>query len=184
MSCQLNEAEVIKLEAENESLRRLLGANLPAAWQLIPAKILSLKADRLTLSVGARDGLEPGMNVLVLGEANQGIVIGKIAGADQYLSKVDLISGARVKTSSGAVGKLILQGLTLKLIEVEQKHNLEPGELVLTEGKDGWLPDLLVGRVGRIENIATAIYQSAAIEPLVDVQAISRVVVVRLPLEN
>lgn len=180
----LLQAEVEKLKAENQELRKLLGAPFPASWQFIPAKILSLKDDRLTLNVGSKDGVETGMNVLVLGEANQGIVIGKIAGADQYLAKVNLISDARVKTPTGAVGKLILQGQTLKLIEVEQKHNLEPGELVLTEGKDGWLPDLLVGRVGKIEKIATAVYQSAAIEPLLDFQAISRVVIVRLPLEN
>lgn len=180
----LLQAEVEKLKAENQELRKLLGANRPAAWQFIPAKILSLKADRPTLSVGARDGLEPGMNVLVLGEEQSGILIGRISRVEPYLSDVDLVSDVRVRTGAGAVGKLILQGPTLKLIEVEQKYSLTQGDLVLTEGKDGWLPDLPVGRVGRIENIATAIYQSAAIEPLLDVKAISRVVVVRLPLEN
>ena len=182
LSCRLNEAEVIKLKAENESLRRLLGANLPASWQFIPAKILSLKNDQLTINVGSKDGIGPGMNVLLLAEGNQGILIGRISQADPYLAQVDLVSEARVRTGAGAVGKLTLQGQTLKLIEVEQKYALNQGDLITTDGKDGWLPDLLVGRVGKIDNTATSIYQTAQVEPMADIKAVSQIFVVDLTL--
>ena len=182
LSCRLNEAEVIKLKAENESLRRLLGANLPASWQFIPAKIISLKGTRLTLNAGAKDGVKTGMNVLFLGEDQKGILIGKISQADPYLAQVDLVSEARVRTGAGAVGKLTLQGQTLKLIEVEQKYRLNQGDLIISEGGNGWLPDLPVGRVGKIDNTATSIYQTAQVEPMADIKAVSQIFVVDLTL--
>ena len=178
LSCRLNEAEVIKLKAENESLRRLLGANLPASWQFIPAKILSLKNDQLTINVGSKDGIGPGMNVLLLAEGNQGILIGRIERAEPYLAKVSLISGAKVKTESGASGEIT----GLQLIKVEQKYRLNQGDLIISEGGNGWLPDLLVGRVGKVDNVPTAVYQSAAVEPLVELENIAPVFVVKLPL--
>jgi len=182
LSCQLNEAEVIKLEAQNESLRRLLGAKLPAAWQFIPAKILNLKDGRLTLNSGSKDGVGPGMNVLLLAEGNQGILIGKIDRADPYLAQVDLISEIRVRTGAGAVGKIKRQNLSLELLEVEQKYSLRQGDLILSVGGNGWLPDLLIGRVGKIDNVPTAVYQSAQVEPIIDPEAMFQVFVVKLSL--
>lgn len=178
LSCRLNEAEVIKLKAENESLRRLLGANLPASWQFIPAKILSLKNDQLTINVGSKDGIGPGMNVLLLAEGNQGILIGRIERAEPYLAKVSLISGAKVKTESGASGEIT----GLQLIKVEQKYRLNQGDLIISEGGNGWLPDLPVGRVGKIDNTATSIYQTAQVEPMADIKAVSQIFVVDLTL--
>ena len=178
----LIQAEAEKLKAENQELRKLLGANLPASWQFIPAKILSLKDGRLTLSAGSKDGAQAGMNVLVLAEAEShtGILIGKISRVDPYLAQVDLITDARVRTSAGATGKIKRQNLSLELLEVEQKHSLNQGDLIVSEGKDGWLPDLLVGRVGKIDNVPTAIYQSAQVESIIDLDTVSRVFVVKL----
>lgn len=178
----LLQAEAEKLKAENQELRKLLGANLPAAWQFIPAKILSLKDGRLTLNVGSKDGIGPGMNVLLLAEGNQGILIGKIDRADPYLAQVDLVSEARAGTVTGAVGKIKRQNSSLELLEVEQKYSLSQGDLILSVGGNGWLPDLLIGRVGKIDNVPTAIYQSAQVEPIIDPEAMFQVFVVKLPL--
>ncbi len=178
----LLQAEVAKLKAENRELRKLLGAPMPASWQFIPAKILSLKDEWLTLNVGSKDGISPGMNVLLLAEGNQGILIGRVGRVDPYLAQADLISNARVRTTAGATGKIKRQNSSLELLEVEQKYNLSQGDLIVSEGKDGWLPDLPVGRVGKIDTVPTAIYQSAQVEPIVELGSISQIFVVKLPL--
>lgn len=155
---------------------------MPASWQFIPAKILSLKDEWLTLNVGSKDGISPGMNVLLLAEGNQGILIGRVGRVDPYLAQADLISNARVRTTAGATGKIKRQNSSLELLEVEQKYNLSQGDLIVSEGKDGWLPDLPVGRVGKIDTVPTAIYQSAQVEPIVELGSISQIFVVKLPL--
>ena len=184
LSSALSQTAAFRLQQENESLRRLLGASLPAGWPLQPAKILSFKNNVLTLNVGLKDGVETGMNVLVVAGADghTGIIIGKINQAQVYLSQASLIDGAKVTTSDGATGKLARQNQSLQLIDVEQKYSLRPDDLIFTAGTDGWLPDLLVGRVGKIEMIPTAIYQTAIVVPAIDLSVISQVVVVKLAI--
>lgn len=180
------DAEMYQLKEENKYLRKLIGANLPAAWQFIPAQVLAKTANKLTLDVGQNEGVEPGMIVLALGEAGSrsGILIGKITSVNAVESTVGFVDEARVKTTSGIAGKISRENQLLQLIEVRQSLTLNQGDLVLTEGGDGWLPGIVVGRIDKIDNVATSIYQTAAIVPVIDPALLTKVFIVKLSFEN
>jgi cell shape-determining protein MreC len=167
------EAQAVKLKEENSYLRKLLGANLPANWQLQPAKIIRIDKDKLVIDSGDKEGVKTGMVVLAL----EKIVIGRVAQINPVQAEVGLVDGALVKTESGATGKLKRQNQSLQLIEVRQEFVLKEGELILTAGKDGWPPDLVVGRVGQIERVETAVYQSATVVPIINYADLSEVMI-------
>ena len=70
------------------------------------------------------------------------------------------------------------------LTEVLQEHKLIENELILTEGKDGFIPGLVIGRVGAISKVDTAIFQQAEMKPVIDVNQLEQVFVVALPTAN
>jgi len=63
---------------------------------------------------------------------------------------------------------------------VLQDQYLYQDELVLTQGKDGWLPGLVIGKIAGIEKVDTEIFQSATVNQLVSIDSLKQVFVVRL----
>lgn len=176
----VNDAEVIKLKGENEYLRKLLGAKLPANWQLQPAQVIKADKDGITVASGAKEGVKPGMIILALDK----IAVAKVTQVNPVQSEAEFITEARVKTESGALGKLKRQNQLLTISEVRQEYKLKPGELVMTAGKDGWPPDLPVGRIGQVEKIDTGVYQSAVVEPVISYPDLSEVAILLEPFFN
>ena len=41
-----------------------MGVKLPAKWQFMPAKILQLKNESLTIDIGSEDGIKVGQTVI------------------------------------------------------------------------------------------------------------------------
>ena len=49
---------------------------------------------------------------------------------------------------------------------------------MLTRGGDGWLPGLVIGRLGKVNKVDTEVFQTAEIEPIVAVESLKQVFVV------
>lgn len=168
------EAEIVNLREENARLRDLLGAPLSPGWQFLPAPVVALEADVLTLGVGEASGVKDGQAVMAYQKAsiNNGVVLGRVFEVWGRQSKVRLLSSpqlsVKAKTSSGASGVVIGDGQMVWLNQVVQAERLVSSDLILTAGGDGWLPGLVIGRVGETVKAESAIYQNAKVDLIID----------------
>ncbi|AKM79065.1 MAG: Cell shape-determining protein MreC [Candidatus Beckwithbacteria bacterium GW2011_GWB1_47_15] len=172
--------EAMKLREENESLRKLLGANLPASMAFIPAKILKLDEDEIRLDVGSDQGVKTGQTVI-----GDGALVGQVVEvtATEAVVRLLLSQDSRVLavTAGGAEGVVAgyLAEAGLRLTEVLNKHELNQGELVVSKGGDGVRPDLGIGRVAEVFKEDRQVYQEAKLAPIVDVLSLNQVFVIR-----
>ena len=168
------EAEIANLQQENSRLRDLLGAPLSPGWQFLPAPVVDIKADILTLGVGKATGVKEGAVVMAYQKEsiNNGVVLGRVVEVWGRQSKVRLLSSrelsVKAKTSSGASGVVTGDGQMAWLNQVVQADKLAVGDLILTAGGDGWLPGLVIGRVGETVKAESAIYQNAKVDLIID----------------
>lgn len=180
------EAELNKKIKENEHLRKLLGTKLPPSWQFVPANILSLNGYQMTIDMGQAMAIEKEMMVMALvdDKINGGVLVGKVDKVDLMKSTVGLLSAKEVmikaRTETGATGLIKEEKGELRLTEVLQEQTISSGELVLTQGTDGWLPGLVVGRVGEVSKVDTEVYQSASVDPIIEANSLRQVFVVSL----
>jgi len=189
------QAEIKRLKQENQELRKLLGAPLPADWQFVPAQVLQADKEYLVIDEGEDSGIKVGDQVIVVVEAGVeneagveeikgGVLIGQVDELGLRQSGVRRLyhpeSKVRVKTSSGVEG-VVQAGAKEELIlaEVEQKYGLEENELIISRGGDGWRPGLVIGKVGEVIKVETAVYQQAKVEELVKGDQLVRVWVVK-----
>ncbi len=67
----------------------------------------------------------------------------------------------------------------LGLEMISQEVTLQAGEIILTSGLGGTYPsNLLVGQVASVRKQATALFQSASVQPVVDFASLRAVLVV------
>ncbi len=132
------------------------------------------------INQGSDAGLRRGMPVV----SDQGLV-GRIVAVSADAAQVQLItdSDAAVnvllpesKADAMLVGS-VTGDITLQMIPQEVK--VEPGELILTSGLGGTYPvNLLVGQVVSVRKLDTALFQSAAVQPVTDFASLRWVLVV------
>lgn len=169
-----------ELEKENNSMRKLLGAPLPANWKFIPAKVLSIKEGVMTINKGFDDGVKENQTVLV-----DNIIIGRIIKVNPKLSRLMLPthkeSNIKVKVNGiEAKGVVKASAGQLVLDEVLQESKLTKGQIVVTTGEEEIYPaNLIIGKIEEIEKNETAVYQKAIINPLVDYNSLEAVFVVK-----
>jgi rod shape-determining protein MreC len=127
-------------------------------------------AKYVIINRGSDDGLRRGMPVVTA----QGLV-GRITAITANAGRVQLITdpASSVNVSlEGSGAQAVLNGsltgeLTLDMIP--QSAEVQVGELVLTSGLGGnYPPDLLVGQVTSVRSKETDLFQSAAVQPIVD----------------
>ena len=168
------EAEIANLQQENTRLRDLLGAPMSPSWQFLPAPVVDIKADILTLGVGKATGVKDGAAVMAYQKEsiNNGVILGRVFEVQRRQTKVRLLSSpqlsVKAKTSSGASGVVTGDGQMAWLNQVVQADKLAVGDLILTAGGDGWLPGLVIGRVGETVKAESAIYQNAKVDLIID----------------
>lgn len=166
---------------ENEKMRRLLGAPLPANWKFLPAKVVGISG-KMRIDKGEKDKVEEGMMVVA-----ENILVGKISQVMAESSLVDLPKSPGVKIpvivrrpggkGIQARGLLLNFGENLLLDRVLQKEDIQAGDLVVTSGED-WLADLLVGQIEEVLPKSAEIYQKAKVKPLFDYDQLQTVFVV------
>lgn len=180
------EAELVRVRIENKRLRELLETKLPPSYTFVPASILSLSSESMTIDIGEAMDIKEKMLVmgLVREKINGGIVLGRISKVDLMNSKVTLLTNvdSRVNavTKSGAKGVVKVVEGKMRLMEVLQENALVKDELVLTEGKDGYLPNLVVGRIGEVRKVDTEVFQEAEVLEIFPITSLSQVFVVSL----
>jgi rod shape-determining protein MreC len=129
---------------------------------------------------GSDDGVLHGMPVVT----QQGLV-GRIDAVTAGASRVQLITDANsavnVRLQTSGVDALLVGSLTgeVSLQEVPQDVTLKPGELILTSGLGGnYPPGIVVGQVVTVRKRPTDLFQTASIQPAVDLSNLAAVLVI------
>ncbi len=168
----------------NERLRRLLALKERVPGPGLAANVVGVDlapwSATLTIDLGKKDGVEPGMAVLC--EAG---VIGQVIDSSTDFSKVLLITD--VKSAVAAVvqrnrSRGILKGTGDKACElayVEKGVDVQPGDIIVTSGTDGVFPKgLLLGRVTYVsQGAAPDLFQEIRVEPVTDPKKVEEVIV-------
>jgi len=157
---------------ENEKMRKLLGAPLPAKWKFLPAKVIG-SGEKMRIDKGEKDGVKPGMMVV-----EENILVGKVekVGLENSLVLLPTSSGQKIpvlirrpgKTGVQARGLLEAFGGGLVLDKVLQTEDIQKGDLVVSAGDEDWLLDLVIGQVTEVLPKSAQIYQKAQVRPLVE----------------
>jgi len=189
------EAEVARLQTEVVSLQQQLAeAKVLAALldfarahptnQYKAARVIGQDPSPflhyVIVNRGSDDGIRPGMPVV----SPEGLV-GYVDAVIPQAARVRLITdpGSRVDVRvKPANVDAVLQGsvtgeLTLNMLPLDA--NVQPGNLVLTSGLGGRFPaDLLVGQVVSTRKQAFALFQEAAVQPVVDFARLDIVLII------
>ncbi|MDO8592437.1 MAG: rod shape-determining protein MreC [bacterium] len=202
-------ADVNRLTAENAQLKFLQDENLILRKQLnfldkntahyLMANIISRgdltggAQDSQTVAIdkGLNDGLFPGLPVVSsesFGTSSRGVVIGKIISVKDNLAEACLITNKNCKLAVSILGKNITSGiahgemgLTVKMEFIPQTENIKIGDLAATSGLEQYIArGLVVGRVGNVIKENNEVWQSATIEPQINLDNLS-IVAVLLP---
>ena len=165
-----------ELVAENESLRKQLGAPLPASFRFIPADVIAVSR-YMEIAIGSQNGVKAGMPVV-----DGSTFIGRISKTTDRRSLVILLTdndlnvpvisnrGTRGKVN-GQLGKLVL------LNQVLQRDPLFLDDIFFTSGEEGFPPKLLIGKVVHIDTDDVDVYKQAQIAPYAEIDLIKKVFV-------
>jgi rod shape-determining protein MreC len=129
---------------------------------------------------GSDDGIRRGMPVV----AQQGLV-GRVAQVTANAARVELITDPAVQVSirlqpsdvDGVLVGSITGDLIIDLIPLDA--TVQPGDLVFTSGIGGAYPgNILIGQVSNVRQEATALFQTATVQPIVDFTRLEIVLVI------
>lgn len=174
---------------ENEKIKKLLGSPLPASWKFMEAKVLGI-SERMRIDKGEKDGVREGMMVI-----SENILVGKVVVVNENDSLVQLLSepdlkipvvvkqpsSDKTKTVGGVQARGLLSGQggeKMLLDRVLQSEDIQKGDLVVTIGEEGWLPDLLIGQIVDVVPKSAEVYQKARVSPLVDISQLRMVFII------
>lgn len=179
--------QVAETMSENQRLRHLLDLDAGLPRSAVAARIAGADVGGLfrtvTLDKGRRDGVEKGMAVI----ASDGVV-GRIVATSPNASRVLLI----VDASSGVdavVQRTRARGIVeggsaagCRLKFVKRREELQVGDRVLTSGLDGIFPrGIPIGRIVGMPQDDRGLFQTADVEPSVDLSTLEEVLVVAAP---
>ena len=129
---------------------------------------------------GSDDGIKRGMPVV----SAEGL-IGRVAAVTAGAARVQLITDPSSKVNvlilpaevDAVVQGSITSDIFLDLIP--QDAPINPGDLVLTSGLGGnYPPDILVGQISSVRKEATALFQQASLQPVVDFNRLQIVLII------
>ncbi|GEM_PF-6952666 len=173
-----NTLETEKLRQENESLRKILGAEKISGLKLEPAEILSFNNQFLIVN---KSQIVQGQAVVSAEMA----ILGVAGNSGKWNSSVKLLTDSTVKISVKilfpdqipAIGEVVGEfGGRIALEKVLTSVELSSGLPVFTSGTDGLPPDLLVGWVGdEISKAESAVFQKSYIRPAVNPAGLSTI---------
>jgi rod shape-determining protein MreC len=174
----IENARLKALEEENQVLREYLKFSEESNASFVLGNIISRRGldssgldQNIIINKGSADGIEIGSGVI-----SKGAVIGKVIGVKNNLSEICLITSRDCKfaatiqntdkTSGIIKGEL---GLTIKMEFIPQTEEIAAGDNVVTSGLEKNIPrGLIIGKVTEVNKESNELWQSAVIEPLVD----------------
>ena len=122
------------------------------------------------INQGSNSGLRRGMPVLT-DQGLAGRVVAMSADAAEIQLITDSNSAVNVRLPESGADAMLVGSVTgdVTLEMIPQEVEVKPGELILTSGLGGtYPPNLLVGQVVSVRKLDTALFQSAAVQPVVD----------------
>lgn len=175
-----------ELEEENNTLRKYLNFFKENNTRYLMADIISSEGSEsgalgqtVIINKGSNDGLKEGLAVV----SNRGIILGKIKNVKDVLSEVSITTNQACKlaatiqnqdrTAGVAEGDL---GLTIKMNFIPQTKEVKTGDVVITSGLEENIPrGLIIGAIVKVDKENNQLWQSATIEPLIDVSNLAQV---------
>lgn len=134
----------------------------------------------IIIDKGSNHGIRHGMPVVT----QQGLV-GRIDAVIANASRVQLISDANsvvnIQMQSGKIDSQLKGTLTGEIVleMIPQDAVIKPGEVILTSGLGGSYPaNIFIGQVLSIRKLENALFQSASVQPIVDFESLSAVLVI------
>lgn len=173
-----------ELEKENKALHDQFQIVTPATTELLPAKVIGMGNETVTIDKGEADGLRIGAIVIY-----QDNFVGQIVKVSVHKSVVSLLThkqtsftGQEVKTES--LGVIKGKGQTIFFENVLLSDTLEKDDLIVTKGDvnekgEGVPPGLVVGKIISVHKNPSALFQTAEVESLVDFSRLSTVFVLK-----
>jgi rod shape-determining protein MreC len=171
---------------ESQGLEELLGyARRRPEFQYAAAAVIGKDPSPflhyIIIDHGSDEGIRRGMPVVT-----QSGLVGRIDAVTAGAARVQLItdpgSVVNVKLQAQKINAQINGSITgeITLDMVPQDTNLEPGEVILTSGLGGNYPaDILIGQVVTVRQFENEIFQTAAIQPIVDYSQLQAVLVIK-----
>ncbi|MDY6873553.1 MAG: rod shape-determining protein MreC [Chloroflexota bacterium] len=134
----------------------------------------------IIIDKGSEDGIQYGMPV-VTQQGLVGHVDAVIAAASRIKLITDSTSVVNIRLQSAEVEAQLNGSLTgdLSLDMIPLDAAVEPGDVVLTSGLGGnYPPNVFVGQVLTVQTRENALFQTATVQPIVDFNTLSAVLVV------
>jgi rod shape-determining protein MreC len=134
----------------------------------------------VVINRGSDDGIRRGMPVVA-----QQVLVGRVAQVTASAARVELITDPAAQVSvrmqpsevDGVLSGSITGELGIDLIP--QDAALQAGDLVFTSGIGGIYPsNILIGQVSSVRQEATALFQTASVQPAVDFSRLEIVLVI------
>jgi len=157
--------------------------------EAITAKVIGKNPEpnlqSIILNKGSQDGLAVGFSLITA----DGIMVGKISKVKKNSAEAILINDSRsriaamVQNESEAKGVVIGEhGLSLKMELIPQSDLVQEDEIVVTSGLEPTVPrGLVIGRISRVISEPNSFFQTAWLQPLVRVENLTVVSILRQP---
>jgi rod shape-determining protein MreC len=177
--------ELFRLAQENTELRAALSFVKRTGFSTVAAGIIARAPDGSTthfvIDRGEADGLTSGLAVT----SGDGILVGKITSVTVSTATVAAITDRGSATAASLLNETrtigIAKGISGGLMQAEYiPHDelIRVNDLLVTSGLETNVPDgLLMGIVNAVQSEPTSAFQSALVEPLVDVRRLYSVLV-------
>jgi rod shape-determining protein MreC len=134
----------------------------------------------VVINLGSDDGVLSGMPVV----GAEGLV-GRVVAVNATGARVELITDPAslvdIRIQPADVDSILIGSITsdLFLDLIPQGADVQPGDLILTSGLGGsYPPNIIVGQVASVRTQATALFQTAAVQPVVDFSRLEIVLVI------
>ncbi len=180
-------AEVGRLrraQAENTELRRLLGIAPHPRWALAAAEVVgkttTYQRNMLTIDLGAKDHVIPGMAVIT----DAGLV-GRIYARSTNFSLVQMLFNTDLRIAS-KIARTRVEGIiawdggpTLVMRNVPKALDVEVGDLVVSSEYSSFFPpDVPIGTIIRMQPEPNSLFRRITVDPSVNLFRVEHVFVI------
>lgn len=178
-------SKYLSQEEENIKLRGVLKFNSENNWRTVAVGVIGREtltqigneSQNIIINKGSNDGLRIGLGLI----NEEGVVVGKIIDLKPATAKICLTTSPGCQLAASLQNKNktlgIVEGdlgLTIKMSYIPQLEKINVNDIVITSGLGGDIPrGLVIGRVQAVRNESNEIWQSATIEPLVNMDNLS-----------
>lgn len=177
-------SKVAELNKENEFLRNALDLKQKTKREIILADIIAGANNvrkTIILNVGAENGIKGGESI-VYGE---GFLVGRVIEVYQTTSLGKLITSPDIscaligqESETQAIGRGNEGNIAIEIINYKDKPTEK--EIFLSSGIDNaFIKNLIVGKLQKLVDRPTAAIKTGIIEPLIDLEKINRVIVLK-----